>query len=65
MNEVTGWDVAGLSPTLFRACVEDNLCLASSWSRSEKFIYKEVFDGAKLDFSAFRFMIVKPISPRK
>ena len=24
-----------------------------------------MFDGAKLDFSAFRFMIVKPISPKE
>lgn len=65
LNEVTGWDVAGLSPTLFRACVEDNLCLASSWSRSEKFIYKEVFDGAKLDFFGIPFYDCETNKPKE
>lgn len=49
LNEIPGWDVAGLSPTLFRAKAGDDLCMSASWSRSEKFIYKEVFENFDLD----------------
>lgn len=50
-----GWDVVGLFFMLFWVCVEDNFCFVFLWSRFEKFIYKEVFDGVKLDFFGILF----------
>jgi hypothetical protein len=55
LEEIDGWDVAGLSPTLFRANIKDNLCLSMSWDRSEKFIYKEVFENIDFDFFGIPF----------
>jgi len=60
LNEIEGWDVAGLSPTLFRANIKDDLCLPSSWNRSEKYIYKEVFKEINFDFFGIPFYDCKP-----
>lgn len=65
LNEVEGWDVAGLSPTLFRARVNDNLCLATSWSRSEHFIYKEVFKKENMNLFGIPFYDCETNKPKE
>lgn len=64
LNEIEGWDVAGLSPTLFRANAGDDLCLASSWSRSGKFIYKEVLGRTGFEFFGIPFYSTGTTKPR-
>lgn len=65
LNEIKGWDVAGLSPTLFRANIKDDLCLPQSWDRSEEFIYKEVFKEAAFNFLGIPFYDCESNGPKE
>ena len=40
-SEIEGWNVAGLSPTLLSCSIHDDLLDASSWRRSDPFVFRD------------------------
>lgn len=55
LNEIEGWDVAGLSPILFRANIKNDLCLLSSWDKSEILTFKDILEQIETDYFGIPF----------
>jgi hypothetical protein len=65
IDEIKGWNVAGLSPILLRANINEDLCNSLSWTMSDPIIYRDVIKKENLQYLGIPFYECEDNSPTK